>query len=561
MIIYFIEKHLDSIIKISLVISSALFLIIAPTSIVQYNTPFEYINSLPFYYWIGLALIISNILFVTYFNKQYEPFNISLVISLGLYIVGLPVLVSENPRFHDTYLHGSEAFSIISNGYTEGTYPDGYPLSFILLANSLIISNIPNLTFFKLFELLILLSATLLLYYIARHFTPRYALLAPFAFLGSNWVDKGYFSPQAFALILYITFFLSFYSYYKSKRINWLFITILTSILIIFTNPTNSFILLMNCIIIIATIYTFRYRYHEITNIAILIVVISLGWNLYNAEYYVLKAEAFGEELVSSFGILGKVKLTPAPTEGYDLVNQLRNIISIGVVSTGLLFVLYLFRSKRLDLLIISSILLSTTLFLLITAFTAPFLLGRSFMYITIAWSILLPIFILYISSHTSPKIYFKGLKIGIIFMLVIFLILIPISRYGRDATTYISSSIYNTLYLLSSNSSKYTLIADDPTTFVNKYTQMSLDNKPFESYAITKKIETSIRQDNIEEEVDKIIDLKNKPNAIFVASDFGKNQFILKYDKGDIYEAIEDSYKYTNIIISSGNVRVYSSK
>jgi hypothetical protein len=557
MMMCFIEKYLDDIIKSSIILVGMLFLlIITTTSIVKYSTPFEYIVSLPFYYWIGLALIISNIILVIYYNKQYEPFNILLLLSLGLYIVGLPVLITENPRFHDTYLHGAETFPIILNGNTEGQYSTNYPISFILLANSLIISNIPNLTFFKLFELMILLSVIIILYYIAKIFAPRYALLTPFAFLGSNWVDKGYFSPQALALILYVTFFLSIYSYYKNKRINWLSIAILTSILIIFTNPTNSIILLINSIIIIITIYAYRYRYHEITNIAILILIISIGWNLYNAQYYVLRAEELGEELISSVGILSNLKITPAPSEGYDLVNQLRNIVGISVISTGLLFALLLFRSKRFDLIIISSILVSTILFLTLTAFTAPFLFGRSFMYITIAWSIALPVFILYISSL---KTYSKGIKIGIISMLIIFLILIPITRYGRDATTYISYSIYNTSYLLSNNDSEYTLIADDPTVFLNKYTKMSLGSKPFGSYTITRMIESSIRQNKVEEELNKIIDLKNKPNAIFIASDFGKNQFILKYDKGDVYDKIENSYNNTNIIISTGNVRVYN--
>ncbi len=557
MIVYF-EKYLDNIIKLSLLLSTALFLlIIATTSIIKYNTPFEYINSLPFYYWIGVALIISNIILVIYYDKQYEPFNILLLLSLGLYIVCLPVLIVENPRFHDTYLHGAEVFPIIFNGHPEDRYSTNYPTAFILLANSLIISNIPNFTFFKLFELIILLSAIILLYYIAKIFTVRYALLTPLAFLGSDWLEHGHFSPQTFALILYITFFLSLYSYYKNKRIEWLSIAILTSVLITFTNPTNTFMLLLNLFILIIAIYVYRYRYHEMTNITILILIIFIGWSLYNAQYYVFKAKEFGGKLQSSFGNLDKLQLTPEASAGYDLTNQLRYIVSACVIITGLLFTLLFLKIKHLDLIIISSILLSTILFISGTAFIESFLLTRSFLYVTIAWSIALSIFILYISSS---KIYSKGIKIGIISMLIIFIILIPITRYGRDTTAYLPYSIYHTSYLLSNNNnSKYTLIADHPTVYLNKYTKMGLGDKLFASYSITMIIENSIRENNLEEEVYRIIDFKNRYNPIFIGSDFGKNQFVLKFNKGDLYDEIEKSYNDINIIISTGNVRVYS--
>ena len=70
---------------------------------------------------------------------------------------------------------------------------------------------------------------------------------------------------------------------------------------------------------------------------------------------------------------------------------------------------------------------------------------------------------------------------------------------------------------------------------------------------------ETSIREGKSSEEIiDEILSSKHRLDTMVVFSNFGRNVIELKYSEAKSYDVIEREFEDTNLIVSTGNVRIY---
>lgn len=559
-----------------LVIASValLILVISTTTIVRYNDPFDYVLTLPYYFWIGLGCLFTAMLVLLNKHERHELYDITALALLSIYMLVLPILITENPRHQDEYLHGGEVFDILSSGYVNPNleYSHNYPLAFIFMAGSLLTTNLNEIVFFKLFASILTLLLVTMLYYTTRQFNDTFALVAPLALIGSFWTVENHFSPQGLALILYSIIFLALFHYIKNNNRSWLFLVAISVILINLSNPTNSYILSINLIIIIIIFYLFRRRIDNIQiSIMFIFITMLLGWASYNAETTFVKLGTYTEELTSSFGLLTAVKITPNPNPSYAFINELRLLVSSIVLSTGLLSIILLFKMRDQDnILVLIGWFISNIIVLSLTAFISQFVFGRSYLYLTFSWCILQGLLYSFMYNNRFKIRFSKSLiRVPLLTVFILLIVIIPLTHSGRDPTTYITSSLQTSISYLSERESNTNLfISDYPTLFLIKYTKAKTfyENNDGLSTKLTQRpidklAEESIKDGkDINEIIDEMVEYKHEPRSIFVANHLGRNIFELKLSEGKSYDIIESEYSSShNIVISSGNVRIYS--
>ncbi len=527
--------------------------------------PLYYMKSLPYYYWAGISITLASILIPLGLKiPSNEYFRILSLIMLGFYVYGTPVLASETPRFQDIFIHGAGVPSIISTGLIDPThrYASEHPNAFVFMSMSVIVQDIDAFEYFRFIELVIMLSLILLIYFIARFFNPAYAAIGPLAFVSVYWVDQGHFSPQGIAIVLYLIFFLSMIKAIVSttNNRNWLILTILMLVAINLTSPTNSFFLLINLLTIPAVGYVIS-RQRKIPNrivvIAFICAVIFTGWSTYNAESRtILKAEVFGDEIEEKLGSVDSAKITRTPDKTYLFVNNVRMFVTISVIASGVILSFILMRSRsKLDHVIMLAGWFAIAYLIIVSFYISTFLLARHFMYTIFPWAIVVAFFL----AYGQQSRWYKGIKLFLLLSIIAFTILVPVTRYGREPTTYVPASLVNSGELIAEKSTKSNVIAYGMSASVTKYLNALIGGdlevrryhlffeKVFEEDK-TYKVEDWIRREAIDMD-DKII-----------FSETEKNIIALKYSEAELYESFEKNVRTTdNLLINNGDARVYS--
>jgi hypothetical protein len=486
------------------------------------------------------------------------------------------VFTYEVTRFADTFAHGAEALPIWSTGHIDPSdrYANEYPVSFILLSEALLLQNTDPLALMRFIELFTIMLLITLVYFIARIFSPTYAAFAPLGFIGAFWVDQGHFSPQGIALVLYLVFFLSVIKVVTTSeyRRSWLILAIIMLFAITFTSPTNSFFLVASLASIGAVSYMLVRRNpttDRIIAFTVLAGILFLAWSIYNAESRtIVKAEVFGAKLSEDFGDLEKIKVTPSPSVSYELVNYVRAGVSAFVISSGIVMSLFLVRKKNgtrpRDLVILVGWFATASL-ILIGLYLSPVLVSRNFLYVSIVWSIMLAAFF----STSSLGKWDKSLRITLLVFIIILVISIPITRYGRDPTTYVSLSLLDAIeelvggshhgervvsYFMGSAVTKYVAASKGVKVEARAYeTIFDLETRKFKYV-----LEGS--KGNINSTLDWIRD-KSATSGKVIFSEPEKNSIVMKWNAPGLYSEIEGGVRENyNLIISNGATRIYSS-
>jgi hypothetical protein len=524
-----------------------------------------YFRTLPGFYWAGIGTTLAaTIISVVYDPRRKNDYRIIPILLLGLFLYGTPVLTYEMPRFTDIFAHGAEGLPIISGGEVDQNdrYAREYPSTFILLAVSSIVQGVDPLVLIKFTELFTALVVISLIYCIARASNSRFAVLAPVAFMGAFWVDQGHFSPQGLALIFYLVFFLSVVKAISStaSRRGWLAIAMVMLFAVNFTSPTNSLFLILN-LATIAAVSFFAIRKRNVISNRILVFVVLAGavflsWSIYNAETRtIFKAEEFEQLLADDFGT-PDIKVTPSPSESYLIINTLRMLVVGFVVVSGTVMSVLLLRKNKSILGIVMIGWFATAAFIVVSMYLSPVVLSRNFMYVSIPWAILTVLFLSQSMGGTKDKIA----KVAMLAMVVVLIVSIPATRYGRDPTTYASSSIVNSAETLADSSvGGERVISYFIGTLVTKYFAAE-DGIRFETLTFDKTFQNSYLDGN-PDATTRWLDGQSVVNSRVFFSDPEKNNVVMKYDQPELYEKLEDSVeKDHNLIINNGATRVYSS-
>jgi hypothetical protein len=442
--------------------------------------PFYYIRSLPVSYWIGISVAIVILLI-----PADDKFKIVSVIMFGLYLHGLAIILYDNPRFADVYLHGSSVLALLNNAQGSALnqyYSKDYPGSFIAAAAYSLVTKVNDFTLLKSLSLILVILPGALVYLLARNIFSKYASLVALAFFATFFNDQGHFSPQLFALTFYLIALYGFQRIYMTgSRTNrvWIVLTILALTIVNISNPTSSYLLFANLLfglLLIQLLYrSFKWHNHSIIkqraltililNTAILAVwigYIALGKGLLQPAD--LLTDAFNS---LSSGGSSKIPLhATAPNAMVLLATYIHYAMIVGMVVIGIItfLTIYLRRKKsvlpnQMPFLIVLAALFILSLFFSIFGLfhsgSATFIL-RAIMFASLAWSVALPFyFSLELRNALSKKLKY----IPIVFA-ISSAALIPITKYSADYLSFFpSSEIYMASFIDEHSDRQYSIL------------------------------------------------------------------------------------------------------
>jgi len=419
-----------------------------------------YIRSLPVFYWIGISFTLLP-LFIPSYNKT----KIIFVIMLGLYVHALPVILYNNPRHADAYSHEASTIGLLNHRAfpTEKEYYSReYPGAFLFEAIQLLLTGMPHFVLLKFVSVFLTILPAVIIYLMVKEVYPNMASVAALAFFATFINDQDHFSPQLFALSLYLTFLfgiqrVSFYDKRAEKA--WIIVTILAIVIVNISNPTQSYFLWGNLLAGFILMRLLRKPFHwnnkiiedRIWILLILTTVILISWSAYvGLGKAVYEPSDLAKEFVSSLTSpsLHRLPIHPnPPDESVFIATYISYALRIGTVLMGIMtfVVLYLRRKFLINRSTIPYLIVTAALFAVCMSFipfallqsnTHTFLI-RAIMYAGIAWSISIPFFLNLPFSSTVAR----GLKYLPVVFAIVSIILMPVAKYGADYFSFVPSS------------------------------------------------------------------------------------------------------------------------
>ena len=521
-----------------------------------------YFTSLPWSYWVGVSASLVLILRAFTKETQHRSGLLPLLV-LASFLYLLPQLSYENPRYQDVYTHGAGVQHIINFGHIDPTYSysQEYPSAFLFMAISHILGNWDQFAFFKFFNAFTLIFSVVLIYCIARTFSTKYSLLAPLAFMALMWVDEGHFSPQGFTILFYLMTVWSLVNIFVKKETKgkWLLMLILSLLLVNISNPTNSFFMFITTTAMGLLSFLIRSSHlsrRRFLSLLIFNSVLWVGWTAYTgSEWSLAKIERFGGEVTEG----SEIKVTPAPDITYSVVNLIRYADTGFMIVASLLFTLLMMKSPlKPELKIITIGLLSNMLLLPVTSLANTVVLARNYMLLILPWCILLTIFLVYSEKRKILRIG----RVAVMVALVSFVIMVPVSKYGSEPTTYVPNSTVYAAQLIAGHSSNIlkTEVSYSSSAFAVKYFD-AVDGKTINNYRWSPKYyELNVANANNTRIIQHVFDMSAAPNDIVMFSEAERNILIMRYSDLDTYNVMEDTVaSQYNMIVNSGTTRVYA--
>jgi hypothetical protein len=518
-----------------------------------------YTKSLPPLYWLGvtLAIITALMSILKPVAKGYTRLLPQII--LLLYLHSLPIFTYENLPFYDTYQHASGAIEIYHSCSLKvaNVYAKEYPSSFILLAQILQLGEGHLsflMAFLRFYSIAILVLLLILVYATMNLFSPKYSLVACFAFLSVFWVEQPHFSPQAFALILYLIFWFALIKTLVSpeRRKSWIMVSLLSLLSINISHPTTPlflFLSLTSALYVVPILFqalnskALKFRHSGGMLILLMHVVIWMSWTTFMGHELVLE---YGLPMImqsiKSFGQLQKLSIPTTPETTYFISSTLRQLTVLFTALTGLLILMFLKKREKVGIFLLSGWFIgsffATPLFLFTE--TAP-ILPRVHLFSVFPWSILIALYV------DSPHVR-RLTKSMLLVSLVIFAMLIPVSKYGAEPFTYLGSSVLSSADFITKNSQTNFLIFMKPAG----------EEPPFQIYNFYAALHHIELQIYTHKSISNAVRMIKEFRYPIAFTESYKNEFLLRRNLlviADMEEEISDLF---NLIYNSGSARVY---
>jgi hypothetical protein len=545
---------------------------------------FYYIRSLPAFYWIGISITVLPLIIPSY-NKT----NIIFVIMLGLYLHALPVFLYDHPRHADVYSHESSTIALLNHQSlpTETEYYSReYPGAFLFQSIELLVTGMPHFVLLKFMSIFLVIIPGVIIYLIAKEVYPTLASIAPLVFFATFINDQAHFSPQLFALSIYLTLLLgiqrvSFYDKRVEKA--WIIVTILAIVIINISNPTQSYFLLGNLLagFILMRLLRKPFRWNNkivedrIWTLLILTTVIFISWSAYiGLGKAIYEPSDLSQDFVSSLisPNLHRLPIHPTPPdESVFIATYIGYALRIGTVLMGIMtfVIIYLRRRFLINKSIIPYLIVAAALFVVCMSFipfailestTHTFLL-RAIMYAGIAWSISIPFFInLPFRSAAGRRLKYLPVVFGIVSI-----ILMPIAKYGADYLSFVPSSELYTADFIDQHSRKaYEMLPITDNTWHIFFYYHTLNHNS--SLPVLRPYPDEYRHALAEgiKPVDYILPLLREwtyshPNQLVVSFGYQSNLFLLHEGDKEYLPGLEAYMKSQHNLVSySGQARTY---
>lgn len=438
--------------------SIALFIVTAALFTIPFipADSFYYVSHLPVTYWWGLAATL--VLFFVGRRTEHRfrtILELSSLILLGIYVLGLPSFIYDTPRILDSYQHMGNALGLISNQGWAGSpiwYARQFPGGFTFFAQLVLIPGIDPFSLMTYFVIGCASIMLLFLYTVIRAHSASYAAPATGLFLGALWFQL-HLSPQALELVLYLGLILVFTKMIESPRESrpWTLIALFTAPIFILSHPETVILMIPGIMIFLAyTLLKSRPVFWELLRsvgiaVAALAVSFTIWWLTIAYDAFHLISSVATGALVSLSSIATRsvrTSIPSTPSYSYRVTITSELLISGAIWGIGVAIILL----SRLRLLrreaFLAGLFTVAVLTVPVTVFVRTDMLARSYLFSLIPMVILFPWLLerRSVFNVRSRSLHLPFRAIMIIGM-VSLLVLLPITRNGNDPEEIIPQS------------------------------------------------------------------------------------------------------------------------
>jgi hypothetical protein len=241
-----------------------------------------------------------------------------------------------------------------------------------------------------------------------------------------------------------------------------------------------------------------------------------------------------------------------SPHSSYNTVIITTGIATAFMLVSSAVFLAFLFKHRdKVDIkviAIISTMIIGSIVVLPLGAFQSGTFFQRGIMYTVIPWSVL---FACFVAADIKSKLYVTTRTVALI-LVIIFVILIPVTKYGSEPTTYASSSEIYLADFLTSNTSDHVVMTLRTAEFLFKYFGEYNEHDVRTARIASKNV---IDQQLIESTLDEKI--QKRDLEVIALTNVENNIYSLKYPSDQtIY--IDYLQKRLNLVANSG-AQVYT--
>jgi len=438
--------------------SIALYLVTAAlfTITVLPADSFYYVTHMPVTYWWGLGATIVLLLSSRRAEGRFRTIlELTCLLLLGLYVLGLPSFVYDTPRILDSYQHAGNALGLLNNQGWLGSpiwYARQFPGGFTFFG---MIMLIPGLDPFSLMRFFVIGCSSIMVvfvYTIIRSHSMEYAAPSTGLFLGALWFQL-HLSPQALELILYLGLILLFVKMIENPLASrpWTILALFTAPLFIVSHPETVILMIPGVILFLLYILLkSRPVFRELlSSVGLVITALSVSfaawWLTYASDAFQLISSVAKGALVSLSSIATRsvrTALPSTPSYSYRVTITSELVISGAIWAVGVTLILL----SRLRLLrreaLLAGLFTIAVLTVPVTVFVRTDMLARSYLFSLIPLVILFPWLLERRAVFKlGPKSLHRPFKMVMILGMIILLGLIPISRNGNDPEEIVPQS------------------------------------------------------------------------------------------------------------------------
>jgi len=405
---------------------------------------FFYISQLPSIYWLGLISTFALFALRNLVKERARTvLEILALFLLALYLFGLPSFVYQDPRFLDTYQHEGNALALLgSGGWFNGPvwYVYQFPGAYVFFAQLTAVSGIDPFQLMKYYPAGISLVLAFLVYATARSYSRNYAAVSTAFILSGFWFQL-HLSPQSLELIPYfgVLFLLLKIIEDPNRRRLWTAMAMgVSPVLVLF---------ILKPLFTPGRITAIRSGLSTIGPFFLVLSVVTAAW------WSIIAAGALGavEGILNgalSIGVSGLAHGAPAvpstPAASYQVTVLSQQAISASVWMLGLSLLLMI-RKFRLSEYFLAGLFLAAISTIPIALFANADVLQRAYLFALFPEGLLLASLlerrdVLRLRGTSLVPVVGKGL----LFIVMVFSILIPVTHYGGDSFDYLTqSSLY----------------------------------------------------------------------------------------------------------------------
>jgi hypothetical protein len=544
-----------------------------------------YLNSLPFEYWLGLLATLALFAVRGMVKDRARTFlELSTLFLLCLYLFGLTSFVYQNPWFLDSYQHEGNTLALLSaGGWYNGPvwYVYQFPGTYVFFAQLTAVAGVDPFQLMKYYPAGLSLIVAFLLYATVSSYSKRYAVAASGFILSGLWFQL-HLSPQSLELIPYIglIFLLIKIVDEKSQRRLWMLIAVAITPILVLDHPETPLVLSLGLtgFFVLQGLFSPQ-RVKAIRSslriigpyFVVLAIVTFVWWTVIASGALAIVSSIVNGAIAAGIGGLTRSpqNIPSAPAPSYDAAIMLQEGISALVWLIGLSTLVFIRRFRQKEYLL-AGLFTAAVATIPVALFGNADVLQRSYLFALFPGGLLLASLlehgnVLRLRRRQLGPYLGKGL----ILMIVVFSIIMPLSRYGLDSFGYLTQSSLNASNVAAGLTPDHSILLLHPGWYGWRY------YAPLEGYDGALLLErNNITGDpggfvkvNTESEYNLTYTKADNSSDYVLLSDFFQNLYILKFGNNSttyINEkiAFENNVSMNfNLVYNTGTDRIYQNR